>query len=161
MQRTKSSIFESLGRRVRGSVFVDLYCGAGAMGIEALSRGALLVHFVEKDRAALDYLRRNLEECGVARERYRVHAGDVFEILRTGTLAKGRADIVLVDPPYNDTDFPVLLALLGGIGYSGSGLVVLEHPSGMTIKGAMPVLRAKTFGQTTVSYLQAGRSAKQ
>lgn len=161
MQRTKSSIFESLGRRVRGAVFVDLYCGAGAMGIEALSRGARLVHFVEKGRGPLEFLRRNLDECRVASHRYRIHAGDVFAVLRAGTLAGAAADIVLVDPPYDETDFPLLLALLDGIGYSGSGLVVLEHPSGLAIESAMPLLRVKTFGQTTVSFLQAGQGDDQ
>lgn len=157
MQRTKSSIFESLGRRVRDSVFVDLYCGAGAMGIEALSRGARLVDFVERDRTAVDFLRRNLEQCGLNASHYRIHAADVLETLRAGVLARSEADIVLVDPPYGDTDFPLLLALLSAIGYSGSGLVVLEHPSGMVIDSTMPLWREKTFGQTTVSYFQAGQ----
>lgn len=161
MQRTKSSIFEALGGCLPGAVLVDLYCGAGAMGIEALSRGARRVDFVERDATALDFLAANLADCRLAADRFRIHAGDVLDVLRAGTLAGAAADIVLVDPPYATTDFRVLLALLSEIGYSGSGVVVLEHPSGLDIESAMPVSKTKTFGQTAVSFLRAGRGASQ
>lgn len=155
MQRAKSSIFESLRDRIRGAVFVDLFSGAGAMGIEALSRGAGFVHFVEMKRTCLTFLRRNLEDCGIPENRYGVHPGAVERVLGSGALAGAAADIVHIDPPYADTDFSVLLELLGEIGYSESGLVVLEHPRQMVLEDRLTIIKTRRFGQTAVSFFDA------
>jgi 16S rRNA (guanine(966)-N(2))-methyltransferase RsmD len=156
MQRTKSSIFETLKDGLRGRVFVDLFCGAGAMGIEALSRGARFVHFVDTNRAALDFLRRNLDTCGVAPERFHIHAADVFRLLRSGILRDAGAGIVHIDPPYANTDFGLLLELSRRIGYSVPSLIVIEHPRGTDLQTALTVLKTRTFGQTQVSFLEVG-----
>jgi 16S rRNA (guanine966-N2)-methyltransferase len=158
MQRTKSSVFESLGRMIDGAVFVDLYAAAGGIGIEALSRGARFVCFAESDRAALRYLQRNLENCRVATERYRVYAVDVTAFLK-GSLEKLAPDIIYVDPPYNDTDFGVLLELLGAIVYPRSAVIVVEHPTGMVTTDVPGLARSRvrSFGQTTVTVFLAGK----
>jgi len=124
MQRTRTSIFESIDRSIHGAVFIDLYAAAGGVGIEALSRGARLVCFAENDRDALRYLHRNLENCRVPAERYRVHAGDVTAFLK-GPMEKLAPDIVYADPPYEGTDFGVLLELLGAIVYPRSAVIVV------------------------------------
>lgn len=157
MQRTKSSVFESIGRSINGAVFIDLYAAAGGIGIEALSRGARLVCFAEGDRGTLRYLHRNLENCRVAAERYRVYAGDVRAFLK-GHLDKLAPDIVYADPPYDDTDFGVLLELLGAIVYPRPAMIVVEHPTGLMatdVPGLAPT-RVRSFGQTTVSFFLAG-----
>lgn len=157
MQRTKSSVFESLGQSIRGAVFIDLYAAAGGIGIEALSRGARFVCFAESDRAALRCLERNLENCRVTGQRYRVHAGDVTAFLE-GPLAKLAPDIIYVDPPYEVTDFSVLLELLGTIVYPRPAVIVVEHPRGLVTTGVpgLAQSRVRAFGQTTVTFFVAG-----
>jgi 16S rRNA (guanine966-N2)-methyltransferase len=153
MQRTRSSVFESLGHSIRGAVFVDLYAAAGGIGIEALSRGARFCCFVESDREAVAHLHRNLESCRVAAERYSVHAGDVAAFLE-GSLGQLAPDIVYADPPYGDTDFGVLLELLGAIVYPQPAVIVGEHPTSLAMAGAPGLTRSrvKSFGQTSVSF---------
>jgi 16S rRNA (guanine966-N2)-methyltransferase len=159
MQRTKSSVFESLGPSIRDSVFVDLYSAAGAMGIEALSRGSALVLFVERHRQALACLRRNLDLCRVAAERYRIHGGDVIAFLEGGHLRSVNPDIVHADPPYADTDFGVLLELLGGIVYPAPVSIIVEHPADLLPGGGNLVrTKVRSFGQTSVSFFIPGGS---
>jgi 16S rRNA (guanine966-N2)-methyltransferase len=96
--RLRGSLFAALGD-VSGASCLDLFAGSGALGLEALSRGAATCDFVERDRAALAALRANIEALGVS-SRARVLAGDVRAAL--GRLAREgrRYDLVLIDPPY-------------------------------------------------------------
>ncbi len=103
--RLRESVFGMLGARCEGARVLDLFAGSGALGIEALSRGAASATFVERDAAAADAMRRNLEATGFA-HRATVVRGDVEAFLR-GTV--GAFDLVFVDPPYAET---VLLSLL-------------------------------------------------
>src|SRR6202044_2283092 len=74
--RLRETLFNVIAPRISGSAFLDLYAGSGAMGIEAISRGAELVAFVERDPAAARVLRTNLERLGISRG-FRIHAGSV------------------------------------------------------------------------------------
>jgi len=154
MQRTKASVFSTLANGMEGAVFVDLYAGAGAVGIEALSRGARFVHFVECDRAALYALRDNLDRCGIDASRYRIHPGVVARVMEAHPSPIADATVAFADPPY-DADVTadllrrVTLAELPSL----SWLVVehrtrtpLETPPGMAIE------RERRFGDTTVTY---------
>jgi 16S rRNA (guanine966-N2)-methyltransferase len=93
----------------------DFFAGSGAMGLEALSRGAATCIFVERDRAALTAIRANAEKLGIARP----------DIRQTDVLALGRApsplDIILMDPPYNTGAGAVALDKLGRLGWTGPG----------------------------------------
>ena len=89
--------FSALGPGLSGARVLDLYAGTGALGIEALSRGAASVLFVESDPAAFRLLRRNVEELGLA-DRSELRRGDVFREL-VG-LERGAYDVALADPPY-------------------------------------------------------------
>jgi 16S rRNA (guanine(966)-N(2))-methyltransferase RsmD len=153
MQRTKESVFASLGGEVAGAMFIDLYAGAGGIGIEAISRGAAFVHFVENGRAALDCLRDNLTHCEIARDRFRVHAAEAFDFLRAAASRDIRPNLVYADPPYA-VDPGVLLEFLARIDYPPGGLVMLEHPKKVVLAapGQFARFRFKTFGQTQVSF---------
>jgi len=95
--RLRETLFNVLGPRVPGAHFLDGYAGTGAVGIEALSRGAALVTFVERDPRAIRLIERNLARCGVS-ERYAIiRAG--FEDA-SARIAQAPVDIVFVDPPY-------------------------------------------------------------
>lgn len=95
----KETVFNLLGDRVEGSRAVDVFAGAGALGIEALSRGALAVDFIERDGVALKYLAKNLERIGIAGEA-RVLRGDAFAWMKKLHAAGRIYDLAFVDPPY-------------------------------------------------------------
>ncbi|MDJ0712541.1 MAG: 16S rRNA (guanine(966)-N(2))-methyltransferase RsmD [Woeseiaceae bacterium] len=92
--RVRESLFSSVAAWVPDSVVLDLYAGTGSMGLEALSRGAATVTFVERDRQALAALRTNIEAVGLGGT---VVAGDVDAYLDR---ASGPVDLAFVDPPY-------------------------------------------------------------
>jgi 16S rRNA (guanine966-N2)-methyltransferase len=156
MQRTKASVFESLGDAVRDAIFVDLYAGAGGVGIEALSRGARSAHFVEDDRAALVSLRENLERCGVEPRRGVVHGERVMDFLAGPFLERIAPDIVYADPPYDADEIRLLLEFFNGIDYPLETLLVVEHRQGAVSLERferLSVLRIKKFGESCVSYI--------
>jgi 16S rRNA (guanine966-N2)-methyltransferase len=154
MQQTKAAVFDSIGPALRGAVFVDLFAGAGAVGIEALSRGAGFVHFVEHSRSALTLLRQNLDKCRIGLDRARIHPVNVFDFLtRSGELVAG-ASLVFADPPYDGQDPRILLPILSGIQYAGPCLLVLEHRKDLPIETGPGLERTgiKKFGGTWVSF---------
>ncbi len=126
--RLRETLFNVLAPRIEGAAFLDLYAGSGAVGIEALSRGAEHVVFVERTPPALKVLRANLEKLGISRG-FRVEAGSVASFLRR---AKGFTfDVVFLDPPYDaDDEYAATLNLLGGATRSmlaREAVVIAEH----------------------------------
>lgn len=96
--RVREAWFSALGASLEGARVLDLFSGSGALGIEALSRGAAVVQFVEQDRRTFEVLKRNIEALGLD-ERARLHRGDAFQFL--ARLEGGpRYDLALADPPY-------------------------------------------------------------
>ena len=156
MQRTKSSVFSSLAPWLEGAVFVDLYAGAGAVGIEALSRGAAFVHFVERDRVALDALRENLKRCGIEASRFRVHAATVAEMLVTRPHPIPDAKIVFADPPYDADVNDDLIGRFDALSMPALSWLVIEHRTRVVIEAprGMSLQRDRQFGETTLSYFQ-------
>lgn len=97
--RLRETLFNVLGASVEGSTFVDLFAGTGAIGIEALSRGAERVIFVENHAAAVKLIRENLKSLGIANEA-EILAMDAIRGLKHLAARDGRADFVFMDPPY-------------------------------------------------------------
>src|SRR6516225_2205869 len=100
MDRVKAAIFSSLGDAVVGARVLDLFAGSGALGIEALSRGASSVVFVEGDRQSAEIIESNLAKTKL---KGRVRQQDVFDFLRHAPGAE-MFDIVFADPPYEKTE---------------------------------------------------------
>ena len=99
--RLRETLFNVLAPRIVGARFADLYAGSGAVGLEALSRGAEFVFFVERAKAALAALRANADSLGLkAGVDYRLETRDVREALNSMSKARARLDIVFLDPPY-------------------------------------------------------------
>ncbi len=98
--RARAGLFDWIGPRIAGARVLDLYAGTGALGIEALSRGASEAVFVERARGALRVLRRNLEELGL-QECTRVVEADLSRGLRALAAKLGTFDLVLADPPWD------------------------------------------------------------
>jgi 16S rRNA (guanine(966)-N(2))-methyltransferase RsmD len=108
--RLKEALFSALGNSIRGSVWVDACAGSGAVGIEALSRGAGYVVFNDRSQAALRTVRKNLERCQV-KGGYEILRKDVFALLRKPPDAlRGKpAAFLFFDPPYDFGRYDKLL----------------------------------------------------
>ena len=122
--RAREGLFSSLGERVVGAVVLDLFAGTGALGIEALSRGAVRATFVDHARSSTDAVRENLTRTPLA-DRGTVVTADVASYLRKP--AATAADIVFVDPPYDldgEKISPVLLGLATGHVAEGFTVVI-------------------------------------
>ena len=139
------SMLTSLGA-VRGAVVVDLFAGSGALGIEALSRGAAAATFVDRDGAAVAAIRDNLAVLAPADVHATVVGADVMRWLE----AAAWADLVLADPPYEFDEWGALLARLDG----RAGLVVAESASELATIPGWETVKVKRYGGTLVTVMQ-------
>lgn len=141
--RVREALFSVLGD-VSGAVVLDLYAGTGALGIEALSRGASRAVFVENAKAALQALERNLRDLGLV-ERTSVSTKPVLRTV-AGLSSQQPFDLVFADPPYVRVGeaAEALGVLVGNGAIAAGGRVVLEHAS----RDVAPVLKGLTFEQT-------------
>ncbi len=156
----RGAIFDVLGARVGspGAAFpawtvLDLFAGTGALGIEALSRGAAEAWLVESHPAALRVLRRNVAALGLE-PRAHVVAAPVGPFLRSGTPATIGPHLVLADPPYRMGAQSTLHALEGLAGVSPDLWIVLQHPAGeelSTRSGTLHCVWHRVYGVTRVS----------
>lgn len=130
--RLRETLFNVLAPRMEGARFLDLYAGSGAVGIEAVSRGARQAVLVERAAPALKVLRGNLEKLGLRGE-VRVEAVGVAAFLRRGRpqISALQFDVVFLDPPYEAADeYALALGLLGGEAgglLAEEAIVIAEH----------------------------------
>jgi 16S rRNA (guanine966-N2)-methyltransferase len=126
--RLRETLFNVLAPRIEGAAFLDLYAGSGAVGIEALSRGAKHVEFVERAPAALKVMRANLEKLAL-KKGFSIHSGSAGTYLRR--VAGNRFDVVFLDPPYDaNPEYDGTLGLLGTVAagvLAESAMVIAEH----------------------------------
>jgi len=146
--RVREAVFNALGSAglVEGAVVADLFAGTGAIGIEALSRGAATCTFVERDRAALRALEENLHTLGLY-DRSKVVRSDASNVASTLD-----ADIVFADPPYDFDGWDALLAAVR------APFVVAESGRALEETDEWTLVRSKRYGRTWVSFLE--RSAQ-
>ncbi|MBI4883748.1 MAG: 16S rRNA (guanine(966)-N(2))-methyltransferase RsmD [Actinobacteria bacterium] len=143
--KVRQALFNSLSSIdvIEGAVVADLYAGSGALGIEALSRGAERCLFVERDRAALTALRANIAALGIE-ARCAVHASDVIAWVP----AMRNVDVAFIDPPYAFDAWPALLAKVD------VALAVAEADDPVTAPAGWTQLRSRRYGRTWVTTLQ-------
>ncbi|MHB8263734.1 MAG: RsmD family RNA methyltransferase [Acidimicrobiales bacterium] len=140
---------------VDGADVVDLYSGTGALGIEALSRGAGRVTFVEKNRRAACNIQRNLVELNLPGQRYNIVNTDVISFLRTASYF----DIAFIDPPYDsgdDVDGGELPVLCGRVlGMLKAELAVVEtRPGGYGLPQGWVQVKSRTHGGTLITMVR-------
>lgn len=146
--KAREAIFNALGslNLVRDAIVVDLFAGTGALGLEALSRGAARCIFVERDRTALRFLRGNIDSLGVG-ERTSVVTGNAL------VMSRGiEADLVLADPPYGFDDWPALLA---GV---AAPFVVAEADRRLDPPDGWSKVRERRYGRTWVTFFERTRA---
>jgi 16S rRNA (guanine966-N2)-methyltransferase len=126
--RVKQTLFDILAPRLAGCRFLDLCAGTGAVGLEALSRGARRAVLVERDRTAAAVIRRNARLLAAERAQVAVRAEDCLVALRDLARARETFDVIYFDPPYEGALYePVLDALSARGLVAGGGIVVVEH----------------------------------
>jgi len=148
--RARETLFNVLAPRVAGSRVLDLFAGTGALGVEALSRGAAAALFVERDRGAAGGVEQNLQRCHLE-ERAEVRCTDWSAALRQLGQAGRCFDIVFLDPPYRSSYASECLEQLQRAGIVGQGgLVVLEHRrgSGPEMESSWRLERELRVGET-------------
>lgn len=151
--RLRQVLFDVVGPRVRDAVFIDAYAGAGSVGIEALSRGALRAIFLEKHPAAVRVLRENLASLGLG-QRALVIPGSAL-----ASLSHMRADIVFLDPPYElEIEYA---AALEALGRNPPALVIAQHSTHTALErtyGRLKRKRVVKAGSNCLSFFETDPS---
>jgi 16S rRNA (guanine966-N2)-methyltransferase len=151
--RVKETLFAILGERVVDARVLDLYAGSGAIGIEALSRGAAHATFVEQSRNAVELIRRNLERTHLDSE------ADVLPVAVERFLAKAdagdRYELVFLDPPYEERAILAPLERLGPMLAPGATVVVKAFwRTPIPAPGGLRPWRERRFGETALTFLE-------
>ena len=151
--RVKEALFSIIGPDLIDAVFVDLYAGSGAIGIEAISRGAERSIFVDNNKNSISLIRENLAITKLE-NRGRVICADIKKAIKQLEDNGFKADIVFLDPPYNIVDLQSIIKLiLNSSILKGNGLVIVEHDrknTGWT--GNLTVSKQKKYGDTNLSF---------
>ncbi len=137
---------------LQGARVLDLFAGTGALGIEALSRGAERVVFVERQLGATRTLRENIAALGIEPRRAQVRRADVLAALRSARRRKETYDLVLIDPPYAQALAwgPELSAVLPSL-LGPSARVVVESDRRAPLQLELAVERRRSYGDTSIT----------
>lgn len=150
----KQAIFNIAGPKVEGASVLDLFAGSGALGIEALSRGAARVTFVDREPRGLAILRQNLDVLGF-KERAQVVRSDVIRWLEASADAIKSADFIVLDPPYGDLVLDRALKVLDREVTNATVLAEHSRRQSLPALSRLRVDRERRYGDTVVSVLRA------
>ena len=148
--KLRETLFNILAPRIEGARVLDGFAGTGAVGIEAISRGAAHVTFVEQDRRAVALIEENLKMCAVP-EGYTIRRGDVATVLPG--LGSNAFDLILLDPPYDITTMTTVLEA-SARALAPGGLVVLEHATRREVDpvASLASVRRVKSGDSTLTF---------
>ncbi len=156
--RLRETLFNILAGRIVGAFVLDGYAGTGAVGIEALSRGASGVVFVERDRRAAALIAENLRRCG-ASEGYAIIRADIERVSRPG--GSRPFDVILLDPPYAAGDLEACVACAAPW-LAAEGVLVLEHARrriSSPSAGDLMLTRVVHSGDSALSFYRHGNAS--
>ena len=153
-RKIREAMFRLLSRRVRAGRFLDICAGNGSVGIEALSRGAMLGTFVERSARMASCIQKNLELCGVKNGHSELFTMEAIPFLRRVGKSRRFWDLVYCNPP-PDSDYDAYLKCFGnGYGIRPGGLLVIEHRTERPLPESIGLLRrwrVLTKDETTLS----------
>jgi len=152
--RVKEALFSILGSRVGNSLFLDLYAGSGAVGIEALSRGSSFCIFVDNRKKNLAVIRENLAKTRFA-DRSRLINADVEKTASILAREGVKADLVYLDPPYNHSDIGPVINIIFKKGIvAENSLLIIEHSySSLQRLDEFNIFRQKKYGDTWLTFI--------
>ena len=165
--RLRETLFNVIAPRIEGARFLDLCAGSGAVGIEALSRGASHATFVDQSRRMCSLIKANLDLCRIAEDEREVVQSEAHDYLRRMVTRPGdRWDIVFLDPPYDDDYLPILDTFGANAStlLTKNGLLIVEHHHKNELKdetGSIIRSRILQQGDSALSFYQvSGPAAK-
>jgi len=149
--KVREAMFAVLGRRVHGARVLDLFAGSGALGLEAMSRGAASVVFVDNDASAAFAIRRNALKLIEDEDRWRILPMHAARALRT---LRGTFDVVLIDPPYERGAGEELTLLVQRGLLAADGIAVVEHRSkeALALPTSMKLIKTSKYGDTSLTF---------
>lgn len=154
--RLRETLFNVLSPRIQGTRFLDLYAGSGAVGIEAISRGAVHVSFVEQSPPSLKTLRANLDSLSIT-SGYRIESAKVAAFLRAAVKSQLLFDLIFLDPPYDLAgEYESTLSTIGTL-LAPDGLVIAEHRRKDALPTAIATLKRTRLleqGDAALSFYQ-------
>lgn len=148
-ERARGALFNSLGSLVQDAEVLDAFAGTGALGLEALSRGARHATFIERDRLAQKIIDANITTLNVS---------DQTKLIKTtvsnwlDTVEDAQFDLIFADPPYHDTQFSTAVRLLGLL--KPQGLMILSHPGRGEVptKTGVVVVDNRSYGNAFLTF---------
>lgn len=142
---------------IEGKTFVDLFAGSGSIGLEAISRGALRVVFVEKSLRLKETIKKNIYACGFEDKNYEIITNDVQAAIKLISQKKIKVDVLFADPPYEEGWIDSAIQYLGkGCMLSGGGLVILQHSYREILNKKLDHFQLsdqRRYGDTMLSFL--------
>lgn len=156
-RRIRETMFKILFRRVRAGRFLDLCAGCGMVGIEAISRGALIGTFVERSAKMCSYIKKNLEVCGIKDGHGEVVEMEVVPFLKKMSKRRRFWDVVYFDPPYDSSYEEAFKYFSRGTAIKPHGVLVIEHHSEMFFPekiGVMKRWRVIIHGDSAISFYE-------
>ncbi|MCX5750701.1 MAG: 16S rRNA (guanine(966)-N(2))-methyltransferase RsmD [Candidatus Saganbacteria bacterium] len=155
-EQVREALFNVLAERVTESYFLDLFAGTGAVGLEALSRGATRAFFVEQDKATARVIQQNLALLGY-QEKSEVFVLDVLQALGIFERRKAQFDLVFIGAPYSQSELLIkVLAVLGkGAVLNANSIVVAESHKKTKLEenyGALKLVKVKNYGDTVLTF---------
>ena len=154
IDKVREAIFNVLAHEVPGAAVLDLFAGAGTLGIEALSRGAESAVFVEKSSSAIRVLRENLNELQLTAQTMEIDWSAALSRLMENRV---RFDLIFADPPYQMfTPAQIADAVAESRLLAPDGILIIETDAKADADLSLPVLKRRSFGQTQLIFCGAG-----
>ncbi len=152
-ERIRNAIFNRLLSEINDALVLDCFAGSGAVGIEALSRGAKQVYFVEKDRQAVKIIKQNLETIGVDSQGYQIIPTTVINWLENDQ-TKPQFDLIFADPPYNKTQNNSIIAVSSLL--KAGGMLILSNPKSADdlVISNLQLIDSRTYADAKISFYQ-------
>jgi 16S rRNA (guanine966-N2)-methyltransferase len=149
--KIKKSLFDSLQHLIQGADVLDLFAGSGALGLEALSRGAKSATFVEKDQKAVECIQKNIETLGF-------HSSSTLYSLPVDRAINllSQYDLIFVDPPYDLDISSFVEKIISHL--KENGLMIVEQSKRAKFLQHLPCIKKKEFGDTVNYFFQKGSS---
>lgn len=151
-ERERIALFNMIADYVPGNFILDVFAGSGALGIEALSRGAGFVFFMDNDKRACDIITENLISLGLYGRRGGAMQANAYQVLRTAT---DRFGIVLADPPYDEYNERKIKILARVVADPG-GILVLSHPDEAPELPGLELWKTKQYAAAHISVYKKG-----